>query len=310
MKNNQSNQRDFLTVKEVAALLSLNEKKIYALALQGRLPGTKITGKWLFPRRELEDLLRRKARSAMGELFQELALDKKIVLVAGSDDPALPVVHGLFHRMYPDYALFSSSVGSAEGLLFLKRGFCHVALSHLYDEKTGDYTFPFIREVFDAPGELVLVNLFHRSVGFVAKGEGVDSFRTVAGRGLRFVNRQKGSGIRGRIDALLAAEGVEPSAIRGYGEESYTHVDVAERVADGSADAGIAAESVARFTGLRFTRLFQERFDMVTHKESFFDENVQVFLEFIRSGEFRGRIADVPGYDCRETGKVLYPKGE
>jgi putative molybdopterin biosynthesis protein len=299
--------KEFLTVRETASLLNLNEKKVYALAAQKRLPGTKITGKWLFPRFELEQLIKKQARSA----FQpESPLGKKIVLLAGSDDPVLSMIHGLFHARFPEFALFTSSVGSGEGLKLLKAGFCHAALSHLYDQSADDYTFPFLRGVFERPEELVLINLFYRSVGFVAKGDAVDSFRSVAERGLRFVNRQTGSGIRGRIDAMIAAEGLETSRIRGYADEVYTHVDVADRVLSGEADAGIAAESVARLAGFRFSMLFEERFDMVTYKEIFFEENVQVFVEFLRSEAFKERLERMHGYDCSITGKVLYPKGE
>ncbi len=39
----------FLSVRQAAEYLQVNEKKIYALASEGKIPGTKITGKWLFP---------------------------------------------------------------------------------------------------------------------------------------------------------------------------------------------------------------------------------------------------------------------
>jgi excisionase family DNA binding protein len=40
----------FMSVKQVAEYLHLNEKKVYALVNEGRIPATKVTGKWLFPR--------------------------------------------------------------------------------------------------------------------------------------------------------------------------------------------------------------------------------------------------------------------
>ena len=36
---------NFLSVKQVAAYLQLNEKKVYALVNEGRMPATKVTGK-------------------------------------------------------------------------------------------------------------------------------------------------------------------------------------------------------------------------------------------------------------------------
>jgi excisionase family DNA binding protein len=297
--------KEFLTVRDAASLLRINEKKVYALAAKKKLPGTKVTGKWLFPRIDLEQLVKRQARGA----FQtEPLASKKVVLLAGSDDPVLSMIHGLFHARFPEFALFTSSVGSGEGLKLLKAGFCHAALSHLYDQAADDYTFPFLRDSFERPDELVLINLFRRSVGFISKREPVDSFGSIVGKNLRFVNRQAGSGIRKRIDAMIAAEGLDASRVRGYADEVYTHVDVAERIMGGGADAGIAAESAARLSGFTFGRLFDERFDMVTFKALFFEENVQVFVEFLRSVTFRERLERMPGYDCSITGRVLYPK--
>ncbi|MBT8088036.1 MAG: helix-turn-helix domain-containing protein, partial [Gammaproteobacteria bacterium] len=40
----------FMTVKQVAAYLQVNEKKVYGLVQEGKIPATKLTGKWLFPR--------------------------------------------------------------------------------------------------------------------------------------------------------------------------------------------------------------------------------------------------------------------
>ena len=40
----------YMSVKQVANYLNLNEKKIYALVSDNRIPATKITGKWMFPR--------------------------------------------------------------------------------------------------------------------------------------------------------------------------------------------------------------------------------------------------------------------
>ncbi|MCZ6575092.1 MAG: helix-turn-helix domain-containing protein, partial [Gammaproteobacteria bacterium] len=40
----------FLSVKQVAEYLHLNEKKVYTLVGEGKIPATKVTGKWLFPR--------------------------------------------------------------------------------------------------------------------------------------------------------------------------------------------------------------------------------------------------------------------
>ncbi len=41
----------FMNVRQVARYLQINEKKVYALVNEGRIPATRLTGKWLFPAR-------------------------------------------------------------------------------------------------------------------------------------------------------------------------------------------------------------------------------------------------------------------
>ena len=59
MIENSENSDMFFDVHQVSRLLHINEKKIYALAKEGRLPGTKVTGKWLFPKKELEAFIKK-----------------------------------------------------------------------------------------------------------------------------------------------------------------------------------------------------------------------------------------------------------
>ena len=77
MSENNSNSR-FMTVRQVAEYLQLNEKKVNALATEEKIPATKITGKWMFPR-ELID--RWMLESAHGGVFTDR------LVIAGSEDP-------------------------------------------------------------------------------------------------------------------------------------------------------------------------------------------------------------------------------
>ena len=79
MSENSSSSR-FMTVRQVAEYLQLNEKKIYALATEEKIPATKVTGKWMFPR-ELVD--RWMLESAHGGVFTDR------LVIAGSEDPLL-----------------------------------------------------------------------------------------------------------------------------------------------------------------------------------------------------------------------------
>lgn len=50
---------EILTVREVAALLKINEKTAYKLAAKGEIPGFKVGGSWRFDRGEIESWIRR-----------------------------------------------------------------------------------------------------------------------------------------------------------------------------------------------------------------------------------------------------------
>ena len=45
---------DLLTTSEASEYLRLGERKLYELVAEGAIPCTKVTGKWLFPREELD----------------------------------------------------------------------------------------------------------------------------------------------------------------------------------------------------------------------------------------------------------------
>lgn len=299
---------DLLTVKQASEFLNINVKKLYVLANEGRIPGTKVTGKWLFPRAELEAFVAGKALESVRKPFLESLIKKKIILLCGSDDPVVSMAQGHFHRAYPEFLLFSSIVGSREGVRLLKEGFCTMAVSHLYDHGLGDFNFPCIREYFQNPDELVVVNLFYRTIGFVSKNVAVQSMRECKDNALRFINRQEGSGVRALADHLMLEEGLEHTDIKGYDTRVFTHNEVVRSIAAGLNDVGIVAESVTASSPLVFFPIFDERFDLVVKKDIFFDRHVQAFVEFIRSDPFRVLLKTMKGYSDRETGKVVYPK--
>lgn len=306
--DNTHSESQFISARDVSRLLNINEKKVYTLAQEGKIPATKVTGKWLFPKKDLEGFLRRKATYTLKKFSTEFALAKNILLVAGSDDPIMYPLQGILHSHYPDFVLFSASVGSGEGLKLLKKSFCHIALSHLYDQDMDDYTFPSLRALFQDPDELAVINLFYRTIGFLSQDEPIRSFKEITSKALRFINRQPESGIRTRVERMITEEGVQKEFIKGYEEEVNTHFNVASNILSGKSDVGVATEVVARYFNLQFTKLFEERFDMVVYKDSYFERNIQIFIEFIRSKTFFELLANMKGYSSRETGKVLYPK--
>ena len=57
-KRSQGKLPEHLTTREVARYLRLNEKKVYALIAARKLPGTRVSGKWLFPKALIDGWLK------------------------------------------------------------------------------------------------------------------------------------------------------------------------------------------------------------------------------------------------------------
>lgn len=86
--------------------------------------------------------------------------------------------------------------------------------------------------------------------------------------GLRFVNRQRGSGTRVLLDTLMAEAGMVAAAISGYGHEEFTHQAVAATIAAGAADAGPGLRTAAAQFQLHFVPLATETYRIAGRTET------------------------------------------
>jgi putative molybdopterin biosynthesis protein len=299
----------FLTVAEAARYLRLNPRSVYLLAQRGGIPASRVTGKWLFPVHLLDEWLEASARqrTAGRPVGGRAPLPAGNLFLAGSDDPALELLPDALHGEAARPLLFTATLGSVGGLEALAAGRADVACAHLVDRDSGEYNLPQVPRYL--PGRsVVVVNLFHRELGLVVwtgnprKLQGVGD---LGRRGLRFVNRQPGSGTRAFTDEALAGAGVAQASVVGYREEVSTHWAVALRILRGEADVGIATRAVAAALSLGFVPLTRERFDLVIPKETFFQPPVQALLEAVRSARFQRGLERLGGYDASQTGRVL-----
>ena len=72
------------TTAEAAAYLRLKERKIYEMVAEGTVPCTKVTGRWLFPKAELDHWLASSVSRPGGTTRPVQA-----PIVSGSHDPLL-----------------------------------------------------------------------------------------------------------------------------------------------------------------------------------------------------------------------------
>lgn len=297
-----------LSTKEVAQLLGVNEKMVYSLITEKGLPGTKVTGKWLFPRDLVEQWI--ESRTVNHPLTPSpLPAYHGLLIIAGSNDILLDKAIALFNRLYPDHIAVFGNLGSLGGLAALRRGFCHVASSHLLQDDTEEYNFRFALEEL---GELpAVVNFCRRHQGLlVAKGnpKGIGTVADLGRPGMRMVNRRPGTGTRVLLDRELKKAGVDGSTIHGYENEVQRHMDVGLEVLSGRADVGAAIKPVAEILGLDFIPLRWERFDLLIPKGKFFEQGIQLFLGLLHEQSFLDQARGEEGYDLSMSGKMVFPQ--
>jgi excisionase family DNA binding protein len=294
-----------MNTKEVAAYLGIHEKKVYYLAKAGRIPCTRVTGKWVFPKGLIDQWIEESAKGGLRTWKGERE-ERPFLLAAGSDDPSLGILKDLYAKRVAHPSFFLATVGSRAGLSTVRDGVADLALAHLRHPETGEYNVPYLESVF--PSGVAVVPLFHRELGLVTRPGnplGIGAVSDLTRAGLRFINRQEGSGTRLFLDQQLAQLGINPEPITGYHDKVATHFEVGLRVLHGDADAGVATGATARLLGLGFFPLTRERFDLVIAKERFFTRPVQALLEIVGSREFRTQVEAVGGYDTTESGRLL-----
>lgn len=133
---------------------------------------------------------------------------------------------------------------------------------------------------------------------------GIKGLEDLAAPGLRFVNRQRGSGTRILLDYHLKRLGLSADALQGYQREMTTHMAVASAVASGSADAGLGIQSAAEILGLDFIPIGVEAYDFLVPKVHLETLPVQKFIQVLGSEAFREKLMAVPGYELEAPGTM------
>jgi molybdate-binding protein len=80
------------------------------------------------------------------------------------------------------------------------------------------------------------------------------------------------------------------------------HLEVAEAIAEGRADTGVAIRSAALAWGLDFVPLASERFDLVVPRALSKDVRVERLVDALGSRAFRRELDEVGGYEATQSG--------
>ena len=253
--------------------------------MEGYEAGSEVNVKLLCPARKLENTL----------------------VVIGSHDPLLDELADMMHVENSAVYMSSAHVGSMGGIMAIRRGEAHVAGCHLLDTATGTYNLAFMKKYF-AKGGVRLIRCVGRQQGLmVAKGNplNIQKFSDIANTGIRYVNRQKGSGTRILTDYLCKQENLNVDDIYGYDREELTHTSVAAQIVSGSADAGMGIYSAAKLYDLDFIPICIEEYDLIIPDHAWNTPMVQQMLATLKSDAFREKLLALGGYSVENPGEII-----
>jgi excisionase family DNA binding protein len=285
-----------LTTSEAADYLRIGERKLYDLVAAGAIPCTKVTGRWLFPKAELDHWL------AAGLVRPDGARGPEPqAIVGGSHDPMLE-----WALRDSGTGLATLSEGSERGLERFSAGEVVAAAIHLH---AIDPAVDANVAAMQAGGlhDVVLVNFLRREQGLlVAPGNPMKlaSLADALAAHARFAQRPKGAGAQLLLVALLHREDHAQKLVAG--PNCPTGPDVAQAIRSGHADCGIATRAVANLAGLGFVPVMWETFDLVMRQRDYFRAPLQNLLEFMRTPPFANRARELGGYDTSASASVRF----
>lgn len=288
-----------LTTAEAADYLRLKERKLYELVAEGAVPCTKVTGKWLFPRGDLDRWL----LAGMARPLGLIPADPPPI-VGGSHDPLL------------QWALSQSRAGlailpegSESGYRRFLAGEVIAAAIHFHDldDPTKDANIEIVaREptLYDA----VLIGFAARDQGLlVAPGNplGLTGVAEAVRAKARVAFRPEGAGAQQLLHGLLKRAGIASGSVR-HALVAPTGPDIAQAIRAGHTDCGIATRAVATAAGVDFVPILTERFDLLMRQRDSYRPPLQRFLALLRNSVFASRAAELGGLDVAGSGQVRW----
>ncbi len=290
----------FMSVKQVAEYLHLNEKKIYALVNDGRIPATKVTGKWMFPR-ELVD--RWMLNSSHGGLLTDR------LVISGSDDPLLYRLVLAFAQETGPHALISySPTGTRLGLDLLHANRVDACGIHWGPDSESDTRHPALLRQYAQHRKWVLIRAFRREQGLMVHPRALRQAKEpvrLLERRFRWILRQAGAGAQRFLMEVLSRFDSGCDRLNTQAT-AYSEREAAALIAMGQGDVAPGARAAAAEYGLAFIPFGWESFDLALPREIWFRRLFQDLLERLASREAMMMAEQLTGYDLSGTGRLVW----
>ena len=226
------------------------------------------------------------------------------ILIAGCD-PGLSV---LARHVQPSGAhLVLAHRNSSQALRLLKEGSVHVAGTHLRDERSGESNIPEITRMFAKDAVAVVSFAVWEQGILTAKGnpKAIRGIEDLNRADVCMVNRETGAGSRILLDVRLRRLKMDAKTVNGYQHLAAGHLAAAWMVRTGAADCCIATRAAARASGLDFTSLVTERYDLVLRRDHLNLPAVQALMNTLNRSGFRRELEGIGGYDTATSGSRM-----
>ena len=319
-----------LTPLEVAELLKITKNTVYELIKRGELPSYKIGKKIRIDMNDVEYYINSQKSNSKLSINRNInntllnSNSENIAYITGNktslknqsnseiiisgQDILLDVLARYIEEILPDYTILRSYKGSYNGLYDLYNNKVSIASCHLWDGDNDSYNFDYVKRLL--PGTpCILVNLAYRLQGFyVAKGNplNINSFEDLTNKNIKFINREKGSGVRVLLDEKLRLLNIDPNSINGYYNEENSHLAVASTVGRGDANVGLGNKKASmQVETIDFIPLQTERYDLIIKKSDLNNPIYQNILSILSSEKFKNELYGIGGYDLKDLGKIM-----
>ena len=288
------------TTAEAARYLRLKERKIYEMVAEGTVPCTKVTGRWLFPKAELDHWLASSVTRPAG-----MTAPQPAPIVAGSHDPLLE-----WAMRESGCGLATLAVGSEAGFNRFVAGEAIAAAMHLHalEDAEADANVAAVAGRSDMQ-DAVLIAFCRREQGLLLEPGNplkIRSIDDVIAKRARVALRPAGAGAQLLLLTLLHRAKVALDVLVAATPVCPTGPDIAQAIRAGRADVGIATRSVGNSAGLDFVPIVWEPFDLLLRQRDYFRPPMQALIRFLRSDELMTRAEEMGGFDMSDAGKVRF----
>ncbi|MCW8889682.1 MAG: helix-turn-helix transcriptional regulator [Sedimenticola sp.] len=290
----------FMSVKQVAEYLHLNEKKIYALVNDGGIPATKVTGKWMFPR-ELVD------RWMLDSTHGGLLTDR--LVISGGEDPLFYHLVQEFARDTGAHALISyNPTGTRLGLDLLQANRIDACGIHWGPDTESHLRHPALLSQYSQHHHWVLIRAFRREQGLMISTEVADqisNIETLFRSRYRWATRQGGSGSQRFLLELLSHYSVSKDDLNNQ-VNALSEREAAAAIAMKQSDVAPGARATAKEYGLAFIPFGWESFDIALPRNIWFRRLFQDLITRLKSQPCQAMADRLTGYNLEGAGDLVW----